>query len=237
MQIERVSSALASNGFAYLRSEDWPQHHDDARAWASFAVSWNRLVPDPYMKPGDGFRHRRFGKFLVDARGATAIEPLDDLTFFQSTDVNSYAGGIERKFSPLERDVRDSAILGATMRTCLQAIHGSGIEPPRRWRVYVHQFRIDCAPSVVGRPTPEGLHRDGHDFISLHLIERAQIDGGVSSVCDADRRPLLEVTLERPMDGFLIDDRALMHDVSPIRPSGDGPGHRDMLVIDYNREG
>lgn len=237
MQIERVSRALESERFVFIRSDEWDVQRDDPVAWAGFTDSWNRLDPDPYMKPGDNFRNRRFGKFRVDATGAMAIEPLDDCSFFQPAGINGYAGGVRRYFSALEPAVRDSAILGAIVRACLRAILGSGTPLPRRWQVAAHQFRIRCDHAVTGHPTPEGLHRDGHHFISMHLMARARVVGGVSSVCDRDGQPLLEVTLQQPMDSLLLDDEALLHIASPIRPSGDAPGHRDMLVIDYNREG
>lgn len=31
---------------------------------------------------------------------------------------------------------------------------------------------------MQGNPTPEGIHKDGHTFISMHMIGRYNIEGG-----------------------------------------------------------
>jgi hypothetical protein len=37
------------------------------------------------------------------------------------------------------------------------------------WYVEAHQFRIDTTDGI-GRPTPEGAHRDGVDFVAVLLV-------------------------------------------------------------------
>ena len=39
-----------------------------------------------------------------------------------------------------------------------------------RWFIEAHQFRIDTADGI-GRPTPEGAHRDGVDLVAVFLVD------------------------------------------------------------------
>jgi hypothetical protein len=235
MDIAKAARELISNRFSYMTSDQWTLNQKHPEDWKDFTASWDRLVLDNYMKAGDTYRERRFCKYVVDTSDMT-FQELDDFAFYQTAAINSYAGDLRREFSPVEPAIRKNTILLEVIKSCLQAILLCDDGLPRFWRVYVHQFRINCSGSVTGRPTPEGLHRDGHEFVSLHLMDRARIEGGHSTVCEDSGRSLIAVTLENRMDGFLINDRALLHGVSAITPATADAGHRDMLVIDYNRE-
>ena len=39
-----------------------------------------------------------------------------------------------------------------------------------------------CLPAGIGRPTPEGAHRDGVDFVAVILVDRSGVKGGGSNV-------------------------------------------------------
>ena len=47
------------------------------------------------------------------------------------------------------------------------AAHGSATLSPNvaAWYVDVHQYRIEALGEDVGKPTPEGIHRDGADWV------------------------------------------------------------------------
>jgi hypothetical protein len=235
MDIDKAARELISRNFSFMTSNEWTLNQEHPEDWNEFTASWNRLALDTYMKLGDTYRERRFCKYIVDTSCMSFTE-LDDFVFHQTAAINSYAGNLRREFAPVEPAIRKNRILLEIIKRCLGVILHCNDRVPRFWQVYVHQFRINCAGSVCGQPTPEGLHRDGHDFVSMHLMDRARIEGGTSSVCDKNGRSLMSVTLENRMDGFLIDDRSLTHGVSSIAATSDQAGHRDMLVIDYNRE-
>lgn len=235
MNIEKTSRELDSRNFSFVPSEEWALNRSFPEAWEELARSWDRLETDRYMKPGDDYRQRRFCKYGIDAENMKLLE-LDDFVFYQPSAVNSYAGGVHRKFAPVEPEVRRNIVISRIVQTCLGAIRSSQETPSRKWRVYLHQIRINCSRSTLGQPTPEGLHRDGHDFISMHLINRVGVDGGTSRICSIDGQQLMTVTLRNRMDGFVVNDRALLHGVSQIMPSTANAGYRDMLIIDYNRD-
>ncbi|MDB5877226.1 MAG: hypothetical protein JWQ41_640 [Variovorax sp.] len=235
MNIVKTSRELSSQNFSFVPSEEWALNGKFAAAWDELVGSWDRLEADRYMKPGDDYRKRRFCKYRVDVADMKLVE-LNDFSFYQLSAVNSYAGGLRRDFAPVEPEIRRNVVISSIVRTCLEAINASQQKPSRKWQVYLHQIRINCNRKVFGQPTPEGLHRDGHDFISMHLMKRVGIDGGTSRICSLDGQRLMTVTLRNRMDGFLVNDSALLHGVSQIMPSAADAGHRDMLIIDYNRD-
>jgi hypothetical protein len=106
----------------------------------------------------------------------------------------------------------------------------------RRWHVEVHQFRIEARAGEAGRPTPEGMHRDGVDYVLVLLVRRQNIVSGETSIHDLERRPLGSFTLTEPMDAAWVDDRRVYHGVTPVEPLDPGaPAYRDVLVVTFRR--
>ena len=56
------------------------------------------------------------------------------------------------------------------------------LSPTRAWHIEVHQFRIEARPGEPGQPTPEGMHRDGVDFVLVLLVRRQNVRSGVTSI-------------------------------------------------------
>jgi hypothetical protein len=114
----------------------------------------------------------------------------------------------------------------------------SGMAPTvGSWHVEVHQFRIEAHPGEAGHPTPEGLHRDGVDFVLVLLIRRWNIVSGTTTIHDLDSRQLGSFTLADPFDAALVDDRRVYHGVTPVEPLDPfSPAYRDVLVATFRRE-
>jgi hypothetical protein len=107
----------------------------------------------------------------------------------------------------------------------------------RPWYVEAHPFRITTAGGI-GRPTPEGAHRDGVDFVVVILVSRADIKGGETRVFDAHGPTGLRFTLEEPFSALLLDDARVVHETTPIQPLDTAlEGHRDTLVLTYRGGG
>lgn len=84
------------------------------------------------------------------------------------------------------------------------------------------------------------MHRDGFDYISLHLIGRSGVTGGRSIICDPAERPLARPLLAAPLDSLYADDRRILHGTEPVRldpAAGRAYGYRDMLLTSYRRTG
>jgi hypothetical protein len=100
------------------------------------------------------------------------------------------------------------------------------------WRVEVHQFRIESRAGQSGQPTPEGMHRDGVDFVLAMLIERSNVAEGVSTISEPDGTPLVRTQLAERFDSMVLDDARVRHGVSPIQALDPAcPAFRDVLVV------
>jgi hypothetical protein len=201
--------------------------------WAPFADSWNDLGPDTYMADGGRYRKRRHAVYRAEAN-AILRQPAQP--HYQSRDYNPLNGGIARWFEP----VRDDIGAGATMRTILrfcQSLFEAVDGDTPTWHIEIHQFRIEARRGEAGRPTPEGMHRDGVDYVLVLLIDRTNIGSGVTSVHDLSGQELGSFTLTHPLDAALVDDRRVMHGVTPVEPEDPAlPGHRDVLVVTFRKD-
>jgi hypothetical protein len=195
---------------------------------APLADSWGDLAPDLYLKDGGRYRRRRHSCFVVD--GATVIQ-APHRAHWQSLEYNALHGGMHRWFEPIRADL----VAHPAWRRLLRALAGqfSALRDVPRWYVEAHQFRIDTSDGI-GRPTPEGAHRDGVDFVAVILVSRHGVKGGETRVFDASGPDGQRFTLLEPWSALLLDDARVIHESTPIQPL-DGEGHRDTLVLTYRR--
>lgn len=104
--------------------------------------------------------------------------------------------------------------------------------------IEVHQFRIKAQKNDTGKPTPEGIHRDGVDFVLMAIINRHNVRGGMTKIYDLNKNLKTEFMLENFLDVALIDDHQVYHSVTEIQVNdftlGD-TGLRDVLVITFKK--
>ena len=146
---------------------------------------------------------------------------------WQPLEYNALHGGLERHFEPM-----DATLLAQPAWAQLLAWLGrvcSGLKGAQPWFVEAHQFRIDTTDGI-GRPTPEGAHRDGVEMVAVFMVERSGIKGGETRVFDADGPNGQRFTLSEPWSLLLLDDARVIHESTPIQPL-DPNGHRDTLVV------
>ena len=226
---------LAAHGYAFLRAPDAAAAlaASGLADWEGFAASWEKLGPDRYMADGGRYRSRRFAAFAV-AGGSVARKPHQP--HYQSRDYNALNGGIERWFDP----VTDAIAAHPATQTILRATDAlfTGLTPPeqrpRAWHVEMHQFRIEASAAAEGRPTPEGMHRDGVDWVLVMLVRRQNVASGVTTIADGAGTALGSFTLAAPMDSALVDDRRVQHGVTAIHPIDPArPAWRDVLVLTF----
>jgi len=199
--------------------------------WPAFAASWDGLELDQYLAERERDRRRRFGVYAIDAAGAIARQPHQP--HYQHQDYNRLFGGVERWFAPIEPGVGDSHTMRTILRFCDRLFRGLAPASPS-WHVEAHQFRIEARAEAPGRPTPEGVHRDGVDFVLVLLVNRENIVSGTTTVYDLAGRPLGDFTLTDPLDAALVDDNRVAHGVTPVSPLDPArPGHRDVLVVTF----
>ena len=192
--------------------------------------SWNDLPPDEFLLDGGHYRSRRHSCFVVDSH---SVKQTPHRGHWQPVEYNALHGGMVRLFEP----INPATIQPTAWTQLLQAIGHvcSQIKGEQPWYVEAHQFRIDTTHGI-GRPTPEGAHRDGVDFVAILLVAREHVKGGESRVFDANSSSGQRFTLTEPWTLLLLDDMRVIHESTPIQPTAPG-GHRDTLVLTYRAGG
>lgn len=225
---------LAAQGFVRLAPSalDWLRAPALDSSWKDFAESWNRLGLDRYMADGGRYRRRRHAALAITP---DAIMRKPHQPHFQSRDYNELNGDVQRWFEPMEDTIVDSPMMQRLLRGATDCFERAGESAvTAHWHVELHQFRIEASALNLGRPTPEGMHRDGVDWVLVMLIDRSNVDEGVTEIQIAGRPEIDRFTLAAPGDAVLLDDHRVMHGVTPIRPiDPDMPAYRDVFVATW----
>lgn len=201
--------------------------------WDAFAASWNDMPLDRYMADGGRYRRRRHAVFAVKSNGEIQRQPHQP--HYQSVDYNSLNGGVERWFEPISPTSGDSDSLRTILRFC-SATFGALAPQVGDWHVEAHQFRIEARGDMQGLPTPEGVHRDGVDYVLVLLVCRHNIASGTTTIHAPDGKSLGSFTLTHPFDATLIDDARVFHGVTAVEPLDPSQAaYRDVLVITFRR--
>ena len=232
---EPLTSAIAQNGYTFVHAAEMRELFAATGAlsdWRAFAASWNDLELDHYMADGGRYRRRRHAVYAASSAGTIARGPHQP--HYQSRDYNALNGGIARWFAPIDAAIGSGSTM-STILACSRAVFES-LAGRSDWHVEVHQFRIAARPGEEGRPTPEGVHRDGVDYVLVMLVERHNIASGTTTVHEIHGRELGAFTLTAPLDAALLDDSRVAHGVTPITPVDPSePSYRDVLVITWKR--
>lgn len=229
---DRIDAALAADGFARIDGAALFDLLDIGEAdWAAFAASWNDLGPDRYMADGGRYRRRRHAAFRCED-GHFVRKPHQP--HYQSRDYNPLNGDVQRWFDPAEQATIDNAVLQSLFAFCAERFDPTSAG---RWHVELHQFRIEARPGEEGRPTPEGMHRDGVDRVFVMLVDRRNVREGVTRIGAPDGTPLGEFLLAEPGDAVLVDDHRILHGVTAVHPVDPArPAWRDALVVTFVAE-
>ncbi len=233
--IEHLPGVLRQQGWAVVGAPDlreWLQVSADTLG--QLARTWNDLPPDTHLRDGGAYRFRRHSCFVADTRqaeGGTVQAP--HRAHWQPVTYNALHGGIERWFEPIAPTVAHHpawlALLSALSRLL------AAVKPVPAWYIEAHQFRVDTAGGI-GRPTPEGAHRDGVDFVAVLMLNRHEVKGGETRVFEADGPHGVRFTLTEPWSLLLLDDARVIHESTPIQPLGEH-GWRDTLVLTFRAGG
>jgi hypothetical protein len=196
------------------------------QALEQLVPSWSDLPPDAHLKDGGRYRRRRHSCFVVDDQTVT-LSP--HRAHWQPVAYNALHGGMQRMFAPMAAQVISQAAWQALLRWLAGV--ASALRGPQPWFVEAHQFRIDTTDGI-GRPTPEGAHRDGVDLVAVFMIERQGVKGGETRVFDSHSPHGQRFTLTEPWSVLLLDDERVIHETTPIQPQKTGEAsHRDTLVV------
>ena len=226
-----LTQSMRSEGFAVVSAETVAELSGVTLAsLQKLSRQWEGLPRDPYLKDGGRYRFRRHASYEIKGRNLTLVPHRPH---WQSVDYNALHGGIERWFEPIQAEVLNDPAWQSVLLGIANVI--SSLKPVTTWFVEAHQFRIDTTDGI-GRPTPEGAHRDGVDFVAVLLLDRVGIKGGETRIFDASGSAGLRFTLTQPWSLLLMNDERMIHESTPIQPLGNY-GYRDTLVLTYRSNG
>ncbi|WP_170140882.1 2OG-Fe dioxygenase family protein [Allonocardiopsis opalescens] len=228
-----VARGIAAYGFLLV---DGPAFRPDQAcmlALDAFSQTWRDLPPDDYLPGNASYRLRRHARFILNPDSGR-LQWVQDAGYFQHPTVNPLTGGIVRRFAPLLDGQARNPFLQALILRNASIFSACTHAMPAAWEIDVHLIRITARPGVPGRPSPEGKHRDGFDYIALHHIGRENVTGGCTKIYDIEGALLKFRTFTGRLDSLYADDSRILHDVTPVVLGPDGPtGHRDMLLMSF----
>ena len=226
-----LCTALQGHGYAVLNAPTVAQASSCRLAQLQTLNGyWQDLPADAYLKDGGRYRRRRHSCFVVEGGQASLVPHR---AHWQPLEYNALHGGMQRWFEPMPGPMVSSQVWSQLLvwlgqvASQAQAVGASGAPTP--WFVEAHQFRIDTTDGI-GRPTPEGAHRDGVDWVAVFLVDRIGIKGGETRVFDANGPSGQRFTLSESWSLLLLDDAKVIHETTPIQPLSE-QGWRDTLVV------
>lgn len=229
---KQLATVLRQQGYAVLGPDGVCElAHCGLDQLLALSGGWDDLPADAYLKDGGRYRRRRHACFIVDG---DSVQAVAHRPHWQPLAYNALHGGMQRWFEPMLRQAVQAPVWPLLLRALGEV--ASQLRGPQPWHVEAHQFRIDTTDGI-GRPTPEGAHRDGVDLVAVFLVARVGIKGGESRVFQADGPNGQRFTLTEPWSLLLLDDARVIHESTPIQPEGDPAGHRDTLVLTYRAGG
>jgi len=228
-----VVRLLTAQGYVLLAARDFGSALQlDLGELQDLRESWDALPRDEYLRDGGNYRSRRHACFIQDL-SADTLTATPRRAHWQPTSYNALHGGMERWFEPIIPQVAAAPVWRELLGSL--GLLFAQVRPAERWYIEAHQFRIDTTEGI-GRPTPEGAHRDGVDFVALLLIQRRGVKGGETRVFDANGPAGVRFTMEEPWCALLMDDGRVIHETTPIQPDG-LQGVRDTLVLTFRAGG
>jgi hypothetical protein len=233
VRADEITSHLRSEGYAVVRPAD-------VAAWVgcplgalqALSSDWADLPPDEFLKDGGRYRRRRHSCFVADGQD---LQQVPHRAHWQPVEYNALHGGMQRWFAPMSDATVSQPAWRQLMTALAQVSQGALAAGVPRWFIEAHQFRIDTTDGI-GRPTPEGAHRDGVDLVAVFLVAREGVKGGETRIFEAAGPSGQRFTLSEPWSLLLLDDARMIHETTPIQPLAAG-GYRDTLVVTCRRSG
>lgn len=145
---------------------------------------------------------------------------------FQSKNYNPLLGDLKREFEELEDELIALDEFKKLLFEFSQYCKLKG-----EVSIGVHQIRILCSPKSFSNPAPEGIHRDGCDFLGIFAVNRQNIQGGETHLyLEKKQKPIFHKVLN-PGEFLLVNDRDYFHFATPIKPLSEGEGIFDVFVL------
>lgn len=229
-----IRKDLETNYYSLIRATELNIPDDLRQDWLSLSIDYADLPVDEYLPNNGKYRFRRYGRYYF-APDTDDLLRLPHEDYFQDTDINKVTGGIVRKFAPLLDTTFDNEFLKELIRFDFRHLPVAEETKTDAWDVHVHLIRVTANTGIDGHPTPEGIHKDGAEFVTVHLAELVNADGGEASIYDNDKNFLTTFRLNQIMDFYVFNDDMLWHEANPITPKDEKhQAIRSILTFDYH---
>tara|TARA_B110001469_G_C9635679_1_gene318726 strand:- start:106 stop:879 length:774 start_codon:yes stop_codon:yes gene_type:complete len=178
-------------------------------------------------------RSRKYCNYRLDVRNKNEFKLgiVDSDIFVQNTNDNR---NIPRKFQLIDKEIILSNWLTDYIgNIAALALLNKNDSKIKYCNVYTHQVRQIVTKDTESHNSPEGIHRDGVDYIvSAFVINKFNVNGGKSIIYDKNKNKIFETTLEENQ-GIFQEDKELYHYVEKINVIDDNYfGYRDILGFD-----
>ncbi len=61
------------------------------------------------------------------------------------------------------------------------------LSPYSSWHIEAHQFRIESQDNSLGKPTPEGIHQDGVNYVIMAMVRRSNMVNGSTQIYNREK--------------------------------------------------
>lgn len=225
----KITKELQENNFSYIKNLSLLLGEDDADLVKQFKQFWSRLERDIFFDPL-GHRDRAIARFSVAENNE--ITMIMDSSVTTHNSYNTISNEINRLYQYAEQDFISHSLTKKIVLFNAQLA---------REILNIEKVEMVCSLFRVWAEDEDGLskliiqpHRDGVSLISMHFIASVNIEGAVSSLYDKEQNLITNsiIKLSEFTETMLVDDRELLHDVTPIKKIDPQQlSYRDMLIF------
>jgi hypothetical protein len=173
-------------------------------------------------------RYRRYS--LIDINKNKII---GNESFNQNKHYNNYLGDKIRKYDNINpyllNDYTFLKFLNLFKEnTILECKNNALIENINK--IYVHQIRVNATNENIN-PVPEGIHRDGFNFICIACINRFNIEGPFNEILDFNEN-IINKKIINSNNTLILNDKKYYHNVTNFKKKNKYlKGYRDIFVL------
>ncbi|MBW4630741.1 MAG: 2OG-Fe dioxygenase family protein [Iphinoe sp. HA4291-MV1] len=180
------------------------------------------LPADPYL--AGNYRFRRLSHFHISDK---SIVKLPHRPLYQPKQYNPLLGDVVREYPELDDELIN---LEDFQRMILEFFEFCELCSTFK-EVAVHQIRTTASLEQIGKPAPEGIHRDGVDLISIFSVNRDKIEGGETHLYKSKNDSPVFNKILNPGELLVFSDREFFHFTSAINATSSEGGVRDVFVL------
>lgn len=227
--------SLLKSSFQNLPIDSYHQQHLNEEGEHSTSESTSTMKPPT--------RLRRFAEFNVEIEGEKHCRLQSNIqsSYEFRQPVNDFRSNT-RVFEAIEAHILHRTCIPEYISHMCSVVHS--LEAKKRkicptiftssTTVGIHQVRQITYPGLESDNSPEGIHRDGADYIvSALVLNRQNVREGRSIVYAPNKRDILYHHILQQNEMIFQEDRHLWHYVTPVQC--EDPrfiGYRDILGLD-----